>query len=592
MRKITRKDLGEALAGGILFLIILLGFYWYLFRNFTPIYGINDDWTIYMVISGSYLGYPEPRVTYMLYPLAWLLCVLYGITSEIPWYALMLHGACALSALALYAGFFFRIKHSLKRFMISGGVLLLFLISNIRILLFIQYTQAAAMCGAAAVFLFLTADTKEAKGKEYLIRNIPAILMAVLSLNIRQNAFYMCLPMGGMIFLGKWYLEDRKLNLCVLKKYAGFLITAAASIGGMLFIHQLAYRAPEWKEYIKVNNIWTECVDYYGMPGYEEIREAVDANGMTKEDYEISRIYQTFYNGEMEYSDFLRIMADSAMQRYEEEHPFSVKAKEANQKIVESLYSKDMQPQNLMVCLSAALLLILLIKQKNKEGLILGLCYLFGRFFAWYYLLFAGRFPLRIPQGLFMTDLLVLFGFLLYFRLDEEIGWHKGKRFSLAALLLFLCILVPVIRRGVTHVVSDSAHVEIYQDRWYGIKEYCMARLENLYAMGGGSQTLFYFSDDILETDSIGKPQNYYINTNFDSPSPNFYQKLGIGQDEDMAERVLELENHYWIYETGCFSESLSIVQYYRYRYDGFGYELVDTFTTQTSSFEVYRFWK
>ena len=578
--------------GAFVFLVIVLGFYLYLFRKYDPIYGINDDWTLYMVISGSYLGYPEPRVTYMLYPLAWLLSGLYGLTTEIPWYALMLHGSCMLCGLALYAGFFFRIRPFVKRLVFSGGALVIFLLSNIRILLFIQYTQVAAMCGAAAIFLFLTAETKKASGKQYLIRNIPTIAMAVLALNIRQNALYMCLPVGGMIFLGKWFLEDRRVNKKVLQKYAGFLAAAAGSIGGMLLCHQVAYSAPEWKEYIKVNDIWTECVDYYGMPLYEEIKNAVDANGMTQEDYEISLIHQTYYHGEMEYSDFLRIMADTAKEKYDEAHPFSVKLKDSTVAIWNSLFTPDMQPQNLLVCLMGILVVLLLLLQKNKEGLILGLCYLFGRFFAWYYLLFAGRFPTRIPQGLFMADLMVLFGFFLYFGLGNFDTRYKNRKISQIIIAICAIAVIPITLQGLKYVGSDSDYVEIHQDRWYGIKTYCMAHPENLYAMSGGSQTLFYFSDNILETETIGKPQNYYTNTNFDSPSPNFYQKLGIGRDEDMAEKVLELENHYWIYETGCFSPEADIIKYYQYRYDSFGYELVDTFATQTSSFEVYRFYK
>ena len=43
--------------------------------------------------------------------------------------------------------------------------LLVFLISNLRILLAIQFTHVAAVCGAAAIFCFMTADTKDADWK-------------------------------------------------------------------------------------------------------------------------------------------------------------------------------------------------------------------------------------------------------------------------------------------------------------------------------------------------------------------------------------------------------------------------------------------
>ena len=74
----------EAILGTAVFLVITLGFYFILFWKFTPIFGINDDWTVYMVLSGSYLGEPDPYVLFFLYPLAWLISTLYRNTPAIP----------------------------------------------------------------------------------------------------------------------------------------------------------------------------------------------------------------------------------------------------------------------------------------------------------------------------------------------------------------------------------------------------------------------------------------------------------------------------------------------------------------------------
>ena len=57
-----------------------------------------------------------------------------------------------------------------------------------------------------------------------------------------------------------------------------------------------------------------------------------------------------------------------------------------------------------------------------------------------------------------------------------------------------------------------------------------------------------------------------------------------------MAEDIMEMENHYWIYEKGCFSEEDLFIQYYKNNYDSFACELVDVFNTETSTFEVYYF--
>lgn len=55
-----------------------------------------------------------------------------------------------------------------------------------------------------------------------------------------------------------------------------------------------------------------------------------------------------------------------------------------------------------------------------------------------------------------------------------------------------------------------------------------------------------------------------------------------------MAEELLNQGNNYWIYEKGCFNEEEIFMQYYKNHYPTFRCELVDTFDTETTSFEVY----
>ena len=135
---------------------------------------------------------------------------------------------------------------------------------------------------------------------------------------------------------------------------------------------------------------------------------------------------------------------------------------------------------------------------------------------------------------------------------------------------------------------ADFSYVDIYQDRWYGIKEYCMQHPENMYLLNNGSQTLYYFSDNVLDTRTIGKMQNYYSIANFYSMSPNCFKKTNMPAGCDMAEELLNQGNNYWIYEKGCFNEGEIFFQYYKNHYPTFQCVLIDTFDTETASFEVY----
>ena len=75
----------------LFFLVLLILFYCLELFFIRPVDGINDDWGMYSILSGAYLGYPDAHVMFFLYPLSWLLCQLYKLWSFIPWYGLFQH---------------------------------------------------------------------------------------------------------------------------------------------------------------------------------------------------------------------------------------------------------------------------------------------------------------------------------------------------------------------------------------------------------------------------------------------------------------------------------------------------------------------
>ncbi len=416
--------------------------------------------------------------------------------------------------------------------------------------------------------------------------------MAALALSIRKNAAFMCLPIAGMLFLAKWWIEEKKINLEVLKKYGGFAAALLITMGALLLTQEIAYSSPEWSEYARVNYYREKVVDFYGIPSYEMMADVAEKIGMSEEQYNISCDVLNFYTGNIPHSRFFQIMMERSKAVYDEAHPFGVRVKEANEQMLNSLLAGDLAPQNQIVMLLGAGMLVLFLLAGEGRGIITLLAWLFGRFFAWYYILFNGRFPLRIPQCLFSIDVMALLGIGLYF---GGLLWSlegRKKRILQAAAAVFAGLFCIISYKGIERVGGSDDYVDIFQDRWYGVKEYCMNHPENMYLLNGGSQTLYYFSDDVLDTNTIGGLQNYYANSNFYSLSPNFYKKTGIRPGSDVAEALLEQENNYWIYEEGYFDQHRKTLDYYLERYDTFAYELVDTFTTDTSTFEVYRFFR
>lgn len=585
MKYLDLKKFKENIVVICIFLGVILAFYFYLFKEFTPVFGINDDWTVYMVLSGSYLGEPDPYVLFFLYPLAWLICKLYELTTAIPWYGLLLHGCFILSGFWIFIRCYTRIKA--KRLIIAVSALVIFLFSCIRMLVAIQYTHAATVCGAAAIFCFITADTKNADWKKYLWANIPTIFMAALALSIRQNAAFMCLPVAGMLFLAKWFVEEKKIDVDIIKKHGIFCIALIGVLGTLLLTHKIAYSSELWSEYADINYYREKVVDFYGTLSYEEMEDVAEEIGMSEDEYRLREIMLPFYNADMPYSEFLETMMERSKEKYDLEHPFEVRFQEANEKIIYYLQEESTSPQNFIFVILFVAVCIWLIYVKEWRGFIFMAAYLFGRFFAWYFVLFNGRFPLRIPQCLFAIDILAVIGIWLYFIQQEEKKTVNRVLEKICTIAFAGSILISCYKGVETTKVSE-AYVEAFQDRWYGVKEYCMQRPENVYLLNGGSNTLFYFSDNILDTNTIGQPQNYYAISNFYSMSPNGFKKTEVSPGGNMAEELLEKDNVYWIYEKGSFSEEMFLHQYYKKYYETFKCELVDTFSTETSTFEVY----
>lgn len=341
-----------------------------------------------------------------------------------------------------------------------------------------------------------------------------------------------------------------------------------------------------------MNHYRSQIVDFCGTLSYEEMEDVVLEAGMSKNQYNISLEVLNYYNGDIPYPEYLKIMMERSKEKYDNAHPLTDRIVESTRQIFDSLKDDNLNPQNRFVLLMGIFLFVWFLISKKWTGIFALAAWLFGRLFAWYYILLNGRFPLRIPQGLFLVDIMALLAIPIYFFNDFFALKGVKKKICTVSGIAFCGLVLLFGYQGIQKVEQDTAYVKIYQDRWYGIKEYCMENPQNMYLLNGGSKTLFYFSDNVLDTNTIGQPQNYYANSGFYSLSPHFYKKTGIEPGSDVAEVVLEQGNSYWIYEAGRFSEELSIVQYYKNRYDNFTYELTDTFSTETSSFEVYHFRK
>lgn len=568
------------------FLLVTIFFYIWIFYKFNPIYGINDDWTLYMVLSGSYLGYAEAHVTYILYPLAWLIGKLYTITNAIPWYGLILQGGFVVAAGCIFHKVFSIPKKLLWKLLVAVSVLILYWLSLLKIILEIQYTHTATIFGATALFLFVISKEQTFELKKFLISNIWTFFFVFLSLNLRENTAYMCIPMTGMLFIAKLYLERDSITKEYIRNIGCFLGVVAAIFVVSLGIDTLAYSSEEWKEYRSMNEGRAALDDYYGLPSYEEMQDFTDEIGMSEEEYWVGTHIWNYYYGSVPQSDFFQTMASRVKEKYYAANPWQTRMKEALSITIKVFADVELFPLNNVVLAVFLLVICLMVIEKNKKQLLLISAFLIGHFFSWIFIIMQGRFPLRIPQCLFFIDLFALLGILCYILKPESaFRTYIGR----GIYLLFCIILLLFCFKGIELAKERSEYIYILQDRWYGMKEYAKNHLENIYIMDGGSHTFFYFSDDILERDSIGTYQNIMTNTNFDNTSPNFYKKLHLDRSKDIGEQIIDREDILWIYDKGYAEKGTPTIQYYQKKYPTFNIRLVDSFSTDTGEFEVYQ---
>lgn len=575
-----KKDLLVQSTGVILVIL----FYLLELLFLTPVFGINDDWTVYSVLSGAYTGKPDAHVLFILYPFAWILEKLYTLTNQIQWYGLFLHGSYMLGFLCVYrriTRFIVKKGYSVYYSLLFGVI---FLAVNLEMITMIQYTVVAGVCGGAAVFLFLTAD-KSNDVKGFLKENIFTFILAMLSIGIRKNVFFLLMPIAGMSLIAKWIWEQKGFIWQDIKPYLCFVLTILMCIGGILGIHQIAYSSDEWKAYDTANYYREKAMDFYGWVSYDENAEWFQSIELSDSQFQIMQEIPCFYNGTIPIEDFLKENTRITKAQYEEKHSLFHRMITSLQITIESLLDNTFYPINLIICVFIVLLALYLLYRRCLRGFAIWGCIFFGRMFSWVAVLLNGRFPNRIPQLLFITDILILGGiFIIVAEKYEALDKKWMQRIGILFLLVTLCATY----QGYKHTKRSLEPYLQNEADWNELKEYCASNSENVYLWTGGSGTLRYFCDRVYDG-STSDFQNYLLVSSLYSLSPNFRSKMGIVSQREIAKELFERDNLYWVYLSDCDVEGSGLVKWGIENISHFQCEIVDSFQTRNLTYNVYR---
>lgn len=575
-----RKD---TLMSNLLFFALLAAFYAIQLFVIGPVDGINDDWGMYSILSGAYTGTPDAHVMFFLYPLSQLLAKLYGLCSFIPWYGLFQHGVQVGSLFSVYRRTLriFKKQDSEKSCFPIALTLFLFLffIVNLNVLSEAQYTTTAGVAAAAALFCFVTSRTGQTKAV-FFLDNVPTFLLSWISFSMRQNIFYLMLPMAGMLWLSKWILSRQNRRENTAFKLLGFALILGVGMGILWGANTVAYASPQWSDFRKINHYRERVGDFYTWPEYEECKEDLEALGIDEESYQYRRNGAPYIGYDMSVSDW-EDMHRIARKCYLARTSAKDRLKRIAVGMITTFFTEEgMQPANFLAALLLLLTLALILFQRNGQALFVYLMYLFGRSVSWCYVLYEGRFPKRIIQPLITVDYMILFAILLAFNL---LRLNQPRKLG----LLFACVLsLSVFSLYVTrNDVQENYHV--HRDTWEGLKDYCFSHPDNFYIWTYNAGTLEHFCETPFAADQ-GNYQNF-IFTNWGVVcNPNTQKKLsdqGIG---DFGRDLVDSTHVYFILQDAPYNEEHPVIMYFRHTYHA-ELTVADTFTAGDTTYFVYQ---
>lgn len=567
----------------LFFLVFLILFYCIEILWIKPVDGINDDWGMYSTLSGAYLGYPEAHVLFFLYPLSWLLSKLYTLCSFIPWYGLFIHGVHIVCLYAIYhRSMQIWDRHNCPDLFWKPALTMLcilFLIVDLNVLSEVQYTTTAGLAAAAAIFCFITTRTGDSVGS-FLQNNIPTLLFAWVSYSMRQNIFYLMLPVAGVLWLSKWINARWNGYEKTAGKLMGFALILVAGMAVLYGLDAYAYSEQEWADFRRINHYRERVGDFYTWPEYEECADTLQKLDITEEEYMYRRSGAPYIGYGMSVEDWKQ-MHDIARECYLARTTLNERLKRIiTGGIFVFLYEDGMQPANILALFLMSAVFILILLHRNYRALLVFALYFAGRMVSWIYVLYEGRFPKRIVQPLITVDYIVLFGIILGFNL---LRLEYAKRYGIILPIVFLFSAASLIITK--NNVDENYHA--YQETWEELKEYCHSHPDNLYVWSYDSGTLENYCESPF--DMTLDIYNNFIYTNWGVIlNPNSRTKLaqhGIG---NFGRDVIDSDRTYFILSEAPYNREHPVIMYFRHTYN-VDNEIVDTFTAGDTTYMVYQ---
>lgn len=399
--------------------------------SFRYFYDLNDDVLIKDILSGMYKGHPSPMNNQILVPLGFLICIFYRFAPAVPWYGLFL-------ILFQYGSIVIIVDRSLElllpkmrrlRIVTSVSESALLISVMLSHMFNLQYTYTVAMMAGAAVMWILASDSFVTP-KEFIKKNVPAIVILVLAFNLRSEMLLLMMPFVCLAGFIKWSFEKPVFTKENVKKYVGTLAVILVWLLAFFVLDRLCFTDEGWKEFRNLFDARTELYDFQTIPEYEGNEDFYESVGLSKEEQVLFENYNYGIDSEIDSNVMWKVAEYAGETNPKKASTFNLLKEKIGTYIYEITHVSGPgtdYPWNVVNFAMYMVALTLLITTKNKAGLVDIMVLFAGRTIIWIYMLMGNRMPERITHSLYFIELVAVIGMISSIK-----PLHLAKQGSLA----------------------------------------------------------------------------------------------------------------------------------------------------------------
>jgi hypothetical protein len=532
-------------------LVSLLCFLW-TYKSIGIVYIINDDVALQEIAKGSFSGLPDGHLIYIKYTLGWIISRLYLIDQNINWYGLTMLGLMYICLLLIL----FRALEVTKTFRQKIKVILLVLagytLFGLQQFSEFQYTIVAGLLAATSIFWLYTMDSPT--NYRRFVDCAIFVLLMITSYMVRSNVFFMSLPFAGITFLYKNFdWGSRRIHQAMLP------ILILVGIGVVFLIEQNAYSAPEWKAYLKFNELRTQIYDFYTLPDYSEYQEFYRSISVNKETYNLLLNFTFVPNLSANSQTFQAIfekckaIADAKLAST----PFFSVVNDMVKKIFDTM----VESRYALINITCVVLFSFLLARKKATFSYMDafffLSFVTIHFTEWLYLIFRNRYPAHVIWVIYLLELLLLIA--VFLKDSEPLILAKKKGYKLTVYLLGILITIAVANYHIQDVKEAVHSIVNINNNCQKVMAYVADHPNNFYLL---PTYPFSVCTETFAFQAKNNISNYSFMGGWEFFSPPLINKFENHGFTDFQQDPIKRNNILFIIKPSDSTES--IVEYYR----------------------------